>query len=64
MTLYRSDNDAETWTPLVNIYGGGAAYSSAALLGGEADEQVGGQRVGVLFEKDNMKSLALAIVDQ
>jgi hypothetical protein len=80
MTLYRSDDDAATWTPVTNVYGGAAAYSSAALvrrtstqapgsLGkrGAAEELSGkraGQRVGVLFEKDGYQSIALALIDQ
>jgi len=54
MTLYTSRDDAATWTESVRVFAGGSGYSSAALLGGG--------KVGILFEKDNCKSMALAIV--
>lgn len=75
LTLYRSDDDATTWVPAVNVYSGPAEYSSAALIrktgaaaqreapGGFSGAQAG-QRVGVLFEKDGYESIALAIIDQ
>ena len=56
MTLYVSADDAATWTESVRVYIGGSGYSSAALLGGG--------KVGILFEKDDYKSMALAIVDK
>ena len=80
-SLYRnlkiplSDDDATTWTPVVNVYSGSAECSSAALIrktrataqreaAGEFSGTQAGQRVGVLFEKDGYESIALAIIDQ
>ena len=56
MTVYVSRDDAATWAPLVDVYAGGSAYSDMALLG------AGGDGVGLLFEKDNYRSVAFAVV--
>lgn len=55
MTVYVSRNDADSWVAMENIYAGASAYSSLAMLG-EA-------RVGLLFEKDDYKSIAFVSID-
>ena len=54
MTLYTSRDDAATWMPSAQVYAGSSGYSSAAMLGQG--------NIGVLFEADNYRSMALAIV--
>ena len=64
MTLYTSRDDAQTWAPTVDVYSGGAAYSSLAMLApapaGSAGAEQAACRVGLAFEKDGYKSIAFA----
>ena len=63
LTLYKSMDDAQTWTPALDVYTKGAAYSSMAMLEMAHDKSSthsvrnntsrsrGRCKVGVLFEK-------------
>ena len=77
MTLYTSADDAMTWEAALNVYTGGAAYSSLAMLpaaglvsSAEPDSnrlQGAGKeaqvcRVGLAFEKDGYKSIAFTAI--
>lgn len=51
LTLHVSqDGQGRVWTPLLQLYPGGAAYSALAVLGDST--------VGVLFERDGYKAIA------
>lgn len=54
MTVYVSHDDAATWNETVQVYAGGSGYSDMTVLGPG--------KVGLLFEKDNYKSLSFATV--
>ena len=64
MTLYTSRDDAQTWTSTVNVYPGGAAYSSLAMVPQPKANVTTDLicRVGLLFEKDNYKSISFTII--
>ena len=57
MTLYRSLDDAQSWAPLLEVYAGGSAYSSMAML----DDS--GCNVGLLFEKDGYGAMAFGAIN-
>jgi sialidase-1 len=58
MTLYVSRDDASTWTETTNIYEGGSAYSSLAMLSSGTTSDT----VGVFFEKDQYAKVSFASV--
>ena len=67
MTLYTSADDAMTWEATLNIYTGGAAYSSLAVLPAQgssssAEPETRICRVGLAFEKDGYKSIAFTAI--
>jgi sialidase-1 len=60
MTLYVSRDDALSWETTIDVYAGGSAYSDMAMIEAATMTHNGGgcDKVGLLFEKDQYKSVA------
>ena len=52
LTVYRSKDDGRSWSDLVTVWPGSAAYSDSAVLDPKSAMGEGSQ-VGVLFERNN-----------
>jgi hypothetical protein len=61
ITLYRSTDDADSWTVFANVYTGSSAYSSIAILD---PYPARAKSVGVLFERDGYGALAFTSVTE
>ena len=60
VTLYVSRDDASSWEPSIDVYTGGSAYSDMAIIKAETGSTC--DQIGLLFEKDQYKSLAFAVL--
>jgi sialidase-1 len=58
MTIHVSADNGHSWTPRVQVYPGGSAYSALIAL-----PSISSSTVGLLFERDNYQSMAYCQVD-